>query len=63
VFPGGPYRPRITRFDNPLAAAPFPADALPFDGHWGATERGPAYVRAAWLIRPVRPIPATADLS
>jgi hypothetical protein len=32
-FPGGPYQPRITRFDNPFATAPFPADALPFGGH------------------------------
>lgn len=56
-FPGGPYRPRITRFDNPLAAAPFPTDALSVDGHWGATERGPTHVRADWLVRPGPPIP------
>jgi hypothetical protein len=57
-FPGGPYHPRFTRFDNPLAATAFPADALPFDGHWGATQRGPTYVRADWLVPPVGPIPA-----
>lgn len=61
-FPGGPYHPRITRFDNPLAAAPFPADALTVNGHWGATKRGAAHVRAGWLARPVPPIPATAGL-
>jgi hypothetical protein len=52
-FPAGPYRPRITRFDNPFAAAPFPADPLPFDGHRGKVDRSPASVRADWLIPPV----------
>lgn len=59
-FPGGPYRPRITRFDNPFAAAPFPADALPFDGHWGEIDRSPTHARADWLVPPVAPIPARA---
>jgi hypothetical protein len=57
-YPGGPYVPRITRFDNPFTAAPFPADALPFGGHWGKVERGPQYVRAGWLVPPIEPIPA-----
>jgi hypothetical protein len=57
-FPAGPYRPRITRFDNPLAAAPFPADALPVDGHWGKVDSSPTGVRADWLVPPVAPIPA-----
>jgi len=57
-FPAGPYRPRITRFDNPFAAATFPADALPFDGHWGEVGRSPTGVRADWLVPPVAPIPA-----
>lgn len=59
-FPGGPYHPRFTRFDNPLAATAFPADALPFDGHWGATQRGATYVSADWLVPPVAPMPVTA---
>lgn len=57
-FPGGLYRPRITRFDNPFAAAPFPADALPFGGHWGEVDRSPTHVRADWLVSPGAPIPA-----
>jgi len=57
-YPGGPYLPRITRFDNPFTAAPFPADALPFGGHWGEVDRDPKHVRADWLVPPVTPIPA-----
>jgi hypothetical protein len=57
-FPAGPYRPRITRFDNPFAAVPFPADALPFGGHWGEVDRSPTRVRGDWLVPPVAPIPA-----
>jgi hypothetical protein len=53
----GPYHPRYTRFDNPLAAKAFPADALPFDGHWGATQRDATHVSADWLVRPVPPMP------
>jgi hypothetical protein len=56
-FPGGPYHPRFTRFDNPLAAKAFPADALPFDGHWGATQRDATHVSADWLVRPVPQMP------
>jgi hypothetical protein len=56
--PGGPYRPRITRFDNPMAAAPFPEDGLAYSGRWGLTERGATHVHADWLIPPVAPIPA-----
>jgi hypothetical protein len=59
-YPGGPYRPRITRVDNPLASAPFPDDALPFSGRWGVTERGATHVRADWLVPPVAPLPAGA---
>jgi len=51
-WPGGPYPPRITRFDNPFATAAFPPDALPLDGHWGEVERGPTHVRAHWLAPP-----------
>ena len=51
-WPGGPYPPRITRFDNPFATAAFPPDALPLDGHWGEVERGPTHVRADWLCPP-----------
>lgn len=54
-FPGGPYRPRITRFDNPIATAEFPADALPFGGHWGVAGKTEQQVRADWLVRPVPP--------
>jgi hypothetical protein len=57
-YPGGPYRPRITRFDNPMAAAPFPEDGLSYSGRWGMTERDATHVHAAWLIPPVAPIPA-----
>jgi len=57
-YPGGPYLPRITRFDNPFAATPFPAEALPFGGHWGEVDRDPKRVRADWLVPPVAPIPA-----
>jgi hypothetical protein len=55
-YPGGPYRPRITRFDNPMAAAPFPEDGLPYRGRWGVTERDATYVREDWLVPPVAPI-------
>jgi hypothetical protein len=55
-YPGGWYRPRITRFDNPMAAAPFPEDGLPYSGRWGVTERGATYVSADWLVPPVAPI-------
>jgi len=51
-WPGGPYRPRITRFDNPFADSPFPLDALPLDAHWGEVGRIPTHVRADWLIWP-----------
>jgi hypothetical protein len=54
-YPGGPYRPRITRFDNPMAATPFAEDGLPYSGRWGVTERGATYVRADWLVPPVAP--------
>ncbi|MEV6350782.1 hypothetical protein [Actinoplanes sp. NPDC051851] len=54
-FPGGPYVPRLTRFDNPVAAVEFPADALPFGGHWGVTGKTERQVRADWLVRPVPP--------
>jgi hypothetical protein len=57
-FPGGPYRPRITRFDNPFAAAAFPDDALPFGGHWGVVERDPQRLRAGWLAPAKTLIPA-----
>jgi hypothetical protein len=56
-FPVAPYHPRFTRFDNPLAAKAFPADALPFDGHWGATQRVATHVSADWLVRPVPQMP------
>lgn len=59
-YPGGPYRPRITRFDNPFAAAPFPVEALPVNSHWGVVERTPTSIRADWLVPPVAPIPARA---
>jgi hypothetical protein len=55
----GWHRPRITRFDNPMAAAPFPDDGLPYSGRWGVTERGETYVRADWLVPPVAPILAS----
>ncbi len=51
-FPGGPYLPRITRFDNPVAAAEFPTDALPFDAHWGVAGRTEKHIRGNWLARP-----------
>ncbi len=57
-FPGGPYRPRITRFDNPLPAAQFPTEALPIDGHWGEVDKSPTGVLADWLLPPASPIPA-----
>jgi hypothetical protein len=56
-YPGGWYRPRITRFDNPMAAAPFPEDGLPYSGRWGVTERGPTHVREDWLVPSVAPLP------
>jgi len=59
-FPGGPYQPRITRFDNPFATAPFLLDALPVTGHWGAVERTTTHIRADWLVWPVAPISARA---
>ncbi|MFC5001951.1 hypothetical protein ACFPIJ_29470 [Dactylosporangium cerinum] len=49
-FPGGAYQPRLTRFDNPFAAAPFPDDALPCGGHWGVSHCDESWVRADWLI-------------
>jgi hypothetical protein len=55
-YPGGPYQPRITRFDNPMAAAPFPEDGLPYSGRWGVTERGATSVSADWLVPPLAPI-------
>ncbi|WP_306215267.1 hypothetical protein [Actinoplanes sp. RD1] len=51
-FPGGPTEPRITRFDNPLAHQPFPADALPHHGHWGVSWRDGSRISADWLIAP-----------
>ena len=55
-YPGGPYRPRIARFGNPLAEAPFPDDGLPYGGRWGVTERGATHIRADWQVQPVPPI-------
>jgi hypothetical protein len=61
-FPAGPYRPRITRFDNPFAAAPFPADALPFGGHWGGRQKPDT--RAGGLVGPPgRTDPSTGRLT
>ncbi|MET8090534.1 hypothetical protein [Micromonospora sp. NPDC005220] len=57
-FPGGPYRPRITRFDNPLASYAFPADAMPCGGHWGVTEQTQQCVRADWLTPAQAMLPA-----
>jgi hypothetical protein len=58
----GPYRPRITRFDNPFAAAPFPADALPFGGHWGGRQKPDT--RAGGLVGPPgRTDPSTGRLT
>jgi hypothetical protein len=54
--PGDSRQPRITRFDNPFATAPFPDDALPFSGHWGVAHRDAARVRADWLIPAERPL-------
>jgi hypothetical protein len=59
-FPGGPYRPRITRFDNPLAAYAFPGDALPCGGHWGVEEQTSGRIRADWLTPAQAPTPAYA---
>jgi hypothetical protein len=55
-YPGGPYRPRIIRFDNPMAATPFAEDWLSYSGRWGVTERGATFVRGDWLVPPVAPI-------
>jgi hypothetical protein len=54
-WPGGPYNPRVTRFDNPFAEAPFPDDAIPFEAHWGVIERTDDYLRADWLLWPQPP--------
>jgi hypothetical protein len=57
-FPGGPNRPRITRFDNPFAANEFPHDVLPYTGHWGVQHRDTRRVQAGWLTTPEAPNPA-----
>ncbi|MFI5936271.1 hypothetical protein [Actinoplanes sp. NPDC051494] len=57
-FPGGPYLPRTTRFDNPFATHPFPDDALPFQGHWGVKQRDEKRVLADWLNEPTAMITA-----
>ncbi|WP_127508640.1 hypothetical protein [Actinoplanes solisilvae] len=57
-FPGGPYQPRTTRFDNPFAAHGFPLDALAFQGHWGVRHRNDKRVLADWLSQPTAMIAA-----
>lgn len=61
-FPGGPYQPRIVRFDNPFTAATFPLDALPINGHWGEVERTAEHILCDWLVPPVPPIHALPPL-
>lgn len=51
-YPGGPYAPRITRYDNPFATHPFPIEALPFGGHWGVASHNQDRVAADWLVPP-----------
>ena len=58
-FPGGPYRPRITRFDNPFAMSPFPDDALPHGGHWSILRRDTGRLTAEWLVTPEDRLEAT----
>jgi hypothetical protein len=62
-FPGGPYQPRMTRFDNPLADAAFPHEALPFGGHWGVQQRHAHGVRADWLTAAQGLIPGAPGTS
>jgi hypothetical protein len=51
-WPGGPYLPRVTRFDNPFAETSFPLEGLPLDAHWAVVDKGPKHVRLEWVIRP-----------